>query len=46
MFYFILFYDICSDMTSEHDTRDNNQMEGSSPHWISPEDVLFLGRNT
>jgi hypothetical protein len=30
MFYFILFYDICSDMTSEHDTRNNNQMEGSS----------------
>ena len=26
MFYFILFYDICCDMTGEHDTRNNNQM--------------------
>ena len=24
MFYFILFYDICSDMTGEHDTINNN----------------------
>jgi hypothetical protein len=29
---FILFYDICSDMTGEHGTRNNNQMEGSSQH--------------
>jgi hypothetical protein len=36
MFCFILFYDICSDMTSEHETRNNNQMEGSSQHWTSP----------
>jgi hypothetical protein len=28
MFYFISFYDTCSDMTGEHDTRNNNQMEG------------------
>jgi hypothetical protein len=32
MFYFILFYDICSDMTGELDTRNNNQMKGSSQH--------------
>jgi hypothetical protein len=30
MFHFIVFYDVCSDMTGEHDTRDSNQMEGSS----------------
>ena len=44
MFYFILFYDICSDITGEHDTRINNQMEDSSQHWTSPEDGLLLGR--
>jgi hypothetical protein len=27
---FLLFYNVCSDMTGEHDTRDSNQMEGSS----------------
>jgi hypothetical protein len=32
VFYFILFYDTCSDMTGEHDTRNNNQIEGSSQH--------------
>jgi hypothetical protein len=32
VFYFISFYDICSDMTGEHDTRNKNQMEGSSQH--------------
>jgi hypothetical protein len=42
---FILFYNICSDMIGEHDTRNNNQMEGSSQHWISPEDGLLLGQN-
>jgi hypothetical protein len=45
MFYFILFYNICSDMTGEHDTRNNNQMECSSQHWTSPEDGLLLDRN-
>jgi hypothetical protein len=29
MFYFILFCDICSDMTGEHDTRNNNQMKAA-----------------
>ena len=29
---FILFYNICSDMTGEHDTINNNQMAGSSQH--------------
>jgi hypothetical protein len=29
---FILFHDVCSGMTGEHDTRNNNQMEGSSQH--------------
>jgi hypothetical protein len=32
-------------LTSEHDTRNNNQMEDSSQHWTSPEDGLLLGRN-
>ena len=32
MFYFMLFYGICSDMTGEHDTRNNNLMEGSTQH--------------
>ena len=30
IFYFIFFYDICSDVTGEHDTRNNKQMERSS----------------
>ena len=25
-----LFYNVCSDMTGEHDTRDSNHMEGSA----------------
>jgi hypothetical protein len=33
-------------MTGKHDTRNNNQLEGSSQHWISPDDGLLLGRNT
>ena len=45
LFYFNLFYDICSDMTGEDDTRNNNQMEGSSHHRTAPEDGLLLGRN-
>ena len=32
MFDFILFCDICSGMTGENDTRNNNQMEGSGQH--------------
>jgi hypothetical protein len=32
-------------MTGEHDTRYNNQMEGSSQHRTSPNDDLLLGRN-
>ena len=44
MFDFILFCDICSGMTGENDTRNNNQMEGSGQHWTSPEDSLKLGR--
>jgi hypothetical protein len=32
-------------MTGEHDTRDSNQMEGSSQNWISPEDGLLLDQN-
>jgi hypothetical protein len=32
-------------MTGEHDTRNKNQMEGSSQHWTSPEDGFLLGRN-
>jgi hypothetical protein len=31
-------------MTGEHNTKNNNQMEGSSQHWTSPEDGLLLGR--
>ena len=45
MFYFIIFYDICSDMTCEHDTRNNNYMAGRCQHWTSPEEGLLLGRN-
>jgi hypothetical protein len=32
-------------MTGEYGTRNNNQLEGSSQHWTSPEDGLLLGRN-
>jgi hypothetical protein len=32
-------------VTGEHDTINNNQMEGSSQHWTSPGDGLLLGRN-
>jgi hypothetical protein len=32
-------------MTGEHDTRDSNQMEGSSQQWTSADDGLLLGRN-
>ena len=42
---FILFYDICTDMVGNHNTRSNNQREGSSQHWTSPEEGLLLGRN-
>ena len=45
MFYFILSYEICSDMAGEHDTRNNNQMKDNNQHWTFPEDGFLLGRN-